>query len=505
MDDLTDLRRTDVETLALGAGIGTAGRVIGRALALSGQVVLARILGPASLGLYAIGLSTLKIAGQYAALGLEKGIVRFGPTDSGGGALGLRGVLRQTLLLAFLMGGVFGFGVFVLAPWLAEIVFDDLRLVSVLRLFSVAFPFYACLRVAAAATTISKRTTYYVVTQELLQPGLELALILGAFALGLRLEGMVAATVLSLALALWVAMRLLVRLFPSASEPDTGHSTSYRRLMAFSIPVAAGGLLATLMTWGDRYMLGIFRPTVEVGIYQAASQSSTLFAILLSGFNVVLNPMIADHDRAGRQSELEHLFRVATKWGLYLSIPFFLVIFWMPREVILVVFGDGFSQGAAPMVILALGQLVNVSTGAVGPLLVMTGRPVQWTSISAAMLLVSVVLGVLLIPSYGLVGAAISTSTAVAGKFILGLAQVRRSLGMWPYDRRYLKGLLAAGVALAPLVLVRAMPSVLPLTRLALGGLACAATFGLTLLALKIDPEDQQLLVALRRRIVPVR
>jgi O-antigen/teichoic acid export membrane protein len=240
-------------------------------------------------------------------------------------------------------------------------------------------------------------------------------------------------------------------------------------------------------------------------IYQAASQSSTLFAILLSGFNVVLNPMIADHDRAGRQSELEHLFHVATKWGLYLSIPFFLVIFWMPREVILVVFGDGFSQGAAPMVILALGQLVNVSTGAVGPLLVMTGRPVQWTSISAAMLLVSVVLGVLLIPSYGLVGAAISTSTAVAGKFILGLAQVRRSLGMWPYDRRYVKGLLAAGVALAPLVLVRAMPSVLPLARLALGGLACAATFGLTLLALKIDPEDQQLLVALRRRIVPVR
>jgi O-antigen/teichoic acid export membrane protein len=370
----------------------------------------------------------------------------------------------------------------------------------VLRGFCFAIPFFACLRVAAAATTISKRTTYYVITQELLQPAVELALILAAFLLGLGLGGMVAASIVSLATALVLALRYIVRLLPHTLIA-AGQPRMYRQLLIFSVPVASAGLLATLTNWGDRYLVGIFRPTAEIGIYQVASQASMLFPIILSGFGIVLTPMIADHDRAGRHAGLEQLFRVATKWALYASLPFFLVIAFLPGEIMSVVFGPGFAPAAVPMVVLALGQLFNVGTGSAGLLLVMTGRPGQWNLISIAALLVGLVLGVLLIPRFGLIGAAISTSTAVAGKFAFGLLQVRRSLGMWPYDRRYLKGLLAAIAALAPLLLVRAAPLMPSLTRLAVGGLGCAATFGLALLLLRFDPEDRQLLRALRRRV----
>jgi O-antigen/teichoic acid export membrane protein len=157
------------------------------------------------------------------------------------------------------------------------------------------------------------------------------------------------------------------------------------------------------------------------------------------------------------------------------------------------------------MVILTIGQLVNVSTGAVGPLLVMTGRPVQWTSISNFSLMLQVGLAFLLIPSYGMVGGAVSTAAATSSKFTLRQAQVRHSLGIWPYDRRYVKGLLAAGISLAPQYVVRALPDIQPWSRLVLGGLACGTSFALALMALQFDPEDRQLLGALRRRIVALR
>ena len=71
-----------------------------------------------------------------------------------------------------------------------------------------------------------------------------------------------------------------------------------------------------------------------------------VFAILLSGFNEVLVPMIADHEQAGQHSALEHLSCVATKWGLYLSVPFFLVIFTLPVEIITAVPGQASPQAS---------------------------------------------------------------------------------------------------------------------------------------------------------------
>jgi len=100
---------------------------------------------------------------------------------------------------------------------------------------------------------------------------------------------------------------------------------------------------------------------------------------------------------------------------------------------------------------LLLGQLVNVGTGAVGLMLILTGNPREWMHISASALVLNFVLGVWGIPRFGLYAAAGAAALSTAWLFGMALWRVRQRLGFWPYDRRYLKGLLVT--VLAALVL----------------------------------------------------
>jgi hypothetical protein len=69
---------------------------------------------------------------------------------------------------------------------------------------------------------------------------------------------------------------------------------------------------------------------------------------------------------------------------------------------------------------------------------------------------------------------------------------VKRLLGIWPYDRRYFKGLLAIGVTAGVLVGLRWTVPLSPLFLLLSAGVLSVLVFGGVLLALKLDPEDRE-------------
>ncbi len=89
------------------------------------------------------------------------------------------------------------------------------------------------------------------------------------------------------------------------------------------------------------------------------------------------------------------------------------------------IFGKEFVQGTELLRILAFGQLVNVMTGSLGFLLIMTDNARSMFRTTMWMLVANVTLSVSLIPPYGAVGAAL----AIAGS--LGVAGVLRAFFVW--------------------------------------------------------------------------
>jgi O-antigen/teichoic acid export membrane protein len=255
--------------------------------------------------------------------------------------------------------------------------------------------------------------------------------------------------------------------------------------------------LGSLILWTDRLFLGAMRTSSDVGVYQAATQVAMLFLVVMGAVAAIFTPMIARLYHEKQLERLRVLYRISTKWTLYLCLPIAVLVFAGPTNVVTTVFGPEYAAAAVPVMILTTAQLVNVGTGSVGYLLIMTGRQRAWMSVSAISFGLNVVLNAALIPRWGAPGAALATGVAVSVLFILGLILVVRLIGLWPYDFSYAKGLVAFGTATIACSWRDAPPTV--------GGVFVSlvistVVFAGTLWLLGLNNEDRQVIgIALER------
>ena len=121
------------------------------------------------------------------------------------------------------------------------------------------------------------------------------------------------------------------------------------------------------------------------------------------------------------------------------------------------IFGTGFEGGSSILVALSCTQLVNVAVGGVGYILIMTGRQTWELRNSLALGGLNVLLNLVLIRSYGALGAGITAAVALALISVVRLIEVWVAFGFHPYSREYFKPLAAAGISLVGWCILRSI------------------------------------------------
>jgi O-antigen/teichoic acid export membrane protein len=496
MDQQTVTTRVpELDRLAVGAGVGLAGRIGGRFISVLSGIIAARVLGPTAFGMYAVGLTLFRLIELIAPLGFDVGVIRYGMGMLGRDQAALKGIVSRSLIYASVFSVGVGVCLFAFSPWLARAVFLKPDIQPVLRLFAVAVPLSAWVGVLAAVSRLTRNMVYSVAIQDLGQPLLSLSF-LGLFlwTTGLTLRRLVVADLLSYGLGavggaifLFVLFPFLFRQNVPSTPPDSGY-------YAFSFAAGWVALLGAFVFWVDRLFAGSMLSATEVGYYQSASQISVVFAVIISGFNRILMPFFSSlyHDR--KMEQLEGLYRVGTKWTIYIGLPLLLVLFLMPGDVLALIYGSAYSAGAAAFVVLLAGQMVNLMTGSIGPLLLAGGHQRAVALLSVFVVGVNALTCLLLIPRWGIVGAAAANALSVALLNISGLLLARRRMNVWPYDWRYMKIL---GIAIAAMLTVVLFRHFVPLSGI-LGLVAVTAVtmgvVGLGLVFVRPDTEDRLLL-----------
>lgn len=493
----------DIALLASGALVSLLSKLIGRAAHMLGQIFLARYLGPEIFGLYTIGWTILRMFGLFTPLGLEKGVVHFGSQHWKSRQLAwqLNNIVQKSLLTATVSGLLAGVLLYLLAPWLAASVFVKPELEFILKIFAFGFPFLSILRVASSATRISQKMNYSAISEDLSQPIVNLILFGLAFAFGLSLNYFVAGTVVSFIFAVVLAIYFTISLFRKNVEAPIPIDINLTHLLAFSIPAAFTGVFVTLIMWVDRLFIGFFLPTEELGIYQAVSLISVVFSIVLTAFNSIFSPMISDLFHKNELVRLQELYRINTKWGIYICLPVFLIIYFAPLPLVNIVFGADYSVGVTVLLILSIGQVINLASGSVGYLLIMTGHQNIWFFITGIAFSINLLLNWLWIPIWGNIGAAIATSVSTGGVFIVGLITVRILLGLTPYDKRYLKGVAALGITIVFLTIFRIMFSVSTFVEFGTVIFISFFSFFCALYLLGLDMEDKAFLNIILKKV----
>ena len=471
--------QANLKKVAKGAEVAIAGRICSTGVKFLTQLALAWFLGAERFGLYALGFTIYQLGELFSGMGLHSGAVRFVAIHYGNGdEHKLKGTLLLSVGLPLVVGAILGLSMFFAADWVSTLVFDKPDLAPSLRVFALALPFGACVTVVAFATTGFQITKYLVYIRELFQPLLNCLLIVFLCLAGWGLVGAALAWLITAVLGVGLVGYCLHQVFPAIYKNEIKATFEMKKLVAFSLPLALGELSWLLLLWTDVLILGYFQPADEVGVYRAAAMTSLLLIIFCNSFGTIFGPVIANLYNQNQHRQMEKLFETVTRWSFSLTLPIFLILC-LTGEDLLRIFGEDFTEGWVPLVILGGGYLMVAATGSVHNMLVMSGH--QYLKLRGDIILAisNIGMNILLIPRWGMIGAAVATAISIGGVHILRIFQVYRVLGVQPYSWSYLKVIGAGALAGAGGFLIQQF-STLPfvVSIMSVGGVICVIYLG---------------------------
>jgi len=468
------------------------------------KVYLARVLGAEALGIYALGMTIVAFLGVFNALGLPQSAVRFVAAYCATGKMELlRGFLGRGFLVLLASNLLLGSAVLVVGPWIAVHLYHTPALSPYLRLFALIMILGALTTFLAQVLTgykdVARRT---VITSFIGNPA-TIIFTLSLVSLGFSLWGYIFAQVCSALVVLGLLLVAVWKLTPQAARSfSAGLPLLEREVISFSAVAFGVCFLEFLIAQADRVLIGFYLDAREVGIYAVAGALVTFVPIILQSVNQIFSPTIADLHARQQHELLGRIFQTLTKWILGLTIPLAAVMMLFAAPLMRI-FGHDFEVGWPILVIGTLGQLVNCGVGSVGYLLLMSGNQGRLIRIQAVMATVMVALNLALIPRWGIIGAAIGAAVTNTATNLWYLRQVRRALGLFPYNRGYLRLLLPVLGTFAVLLLLRSKFSAIRPEWVVIGAgliLSYLAFIGIAL-AFGFDADDRLIAGAVWSRI----
>ncbi len=433
-----------------GAGIGFLGSIIGMFLAYLTRLVIARWLGAGDYGLINLGFAAMSIATTLALVGLPAGIKRYisyykGQEDPSR----IKGTILSGLMISFPLSIILTVLVFFNAEWISVRIFREPQLTPVLMVFALAIPFMVVARNFMLATIGFQDLRYRVYVNDMFQNIFKVVAIVIFLSLGYGVIGATAGWVLAIIFMPFLAFYFLETKVFSILRTKVKAIYTRKELFMFSFPLIFAGIAAMVTNWTDTLMLGYFATAEDVGVYNAAFPTARLLSVFLTSFGAIFMPVISELYSRNALDDLKDTYSAVTKWIFALIVPVFLLMVLFSNWILDLMFGQEFVRGATALSILAFGYLVVCVVGPTGQVLQAYGRTRVLMVLSFFGAGTNVVLNYVLIPIYGVNGAAVATGTSLAAMNILHLVVVHRIAGLQPFRRTYLKPLTASVLAVA--------------------------------------------------------
>lgn len=490
----------NIVAIAKDGGITFAGKMFLSAVRLVTAVIVARLLGADQYGMYNLALSTANIAIGLAVFGLDSALIRYIAIQaSRKDEKGVWGTLQVGVGVATLLSVITGTFIFGLAYYLAETVFHEPRLVPLLQFTGVIVPLLTMSEVLAGALRGFKRMDYPVIAQFVFQPVVRLIMIVVLAFTGFNTVH----AILTFGLADLAASIMLIYFLNkefSLRRSVRAARRDFRTIFEFSIPVWLSEMLVKFHGNIQTLILGSLNTITGVGIFSVASQISMVSSQFSSSINTSAKPVIAElHDRADMR-EMGQIYQTANKWAVMVQIPIFITMVLFPAPI-LSLFGESFTDGALALSIIALADLLKVGTGMGGIIIDMTGYTKLKLVNSIFRLVANLGLDILLIPRWGLLGAAVAALIGEGFINLLRLFQVFFLFRLIPYNRTFIKPVIAGVITLASAFLIKTwliLDGGLFFV-IANTGLLLAVYLGMTLL-MGFSPEDQAVIGFIRQR-----
>jgi O-antigen/teichoic acid export membrane protein len=416
-----------------GASSALVIRVFGTLLGFAVSVVIARLLGAEGSGIYYLALSVATIAATIGRVGFDNTVVRFIASHASVNEWSsVRFVYQTAIKVIALSSMLISLILFFSADWMASVFFEKPYMELPFRLAAVAvLPLSLVMIQAQSLRGLKKIPASQWIQTVLISFGTLLLLypLVGMWGA----NGAVASYVFSVVITSFVA-RVLWRKAVSATNgiDNNIHNTlTMWPLFKSSWPLFGVAITSMVMQHAATIFLGVWGSPEEIGVFNVANRVASLLLFPLMAMITILAPKFAAMHRQSDLNGLKRLAHSSSKMLTLSAVPVAIIVAFF-AEGILSLFGSDFSDGAWVLIILLAGVVINAITGAVANLLMMSGHEKVVRNITIQVSLLILVMHTLLIPRYGMVGAAIVTSVGMLIQNMAMAWMVQRYLGFFP-------------------------------------------------------------------------
>lgn len=484
--------------IARGTGIVFVGTVLSMLLTFLSRAIIARYFERSQYGVFTLTLTIISIIFTIALMGFQSGV----PRELSRYKKEHPEVIPELISTALLLTSAASLVLTVLTVAFAEqiaAVFHEEMLSQTLRVTALVLPFMTLSMVLVAVSRGFSRVRENLYYRNILSPLLFLVMLGAGLVLNLNFIFIFIAYIISQLVTFWALLVEMLRLKLIPRKLIFNKELG-KELFLFSLPLMLTGILDYVMGWTDTLMLGYYFDSDIVGLYNAAAPTARLLPIFLNSAGFLYIPTATTFFAKNQLEEMGRLYQTTTRWIFILTFPVFLLIFLFPKPTIRLLFGSKYAEASLALQILAVGFMFHVLLGLNGMSLTVIGKPKINMTGNLFASIANIFLNVLLIPKYGIVGAAIATATSYVVANIFKSTWLYKRAGIHPFCESYVRQLLLALGFVTAMLLLRISTNNI-LLAIAITLTVYIVYLGTTILLRTVEEEDVELISAVETRL----
>jgi len=421
-----------------GSGWAAGAHIIGMGLTMTTSVIVVRVYGADVMGIVAIIKSFLMFVTIFTVMGTHTSILRFIPEHLTKYSVSSAfKVYRKTQYFVASVSIIACILLFFSSNLIADKVFSKPNL----SYFFALAAFFVIFRSLMILNTQAVRGLRLIRTFAFMQllPHLSMFLILIATTiLFFNKYNPVYALFASFIVTALVGIFIMDREFKNRiGQNDHIHKMKMKSIVSISAPMFMTATTTFLIGQTGVILLGMFRSEHEVGYYAIAVKLATLVSFLLSAINSMAAPKFSELYHSGKIDELIHVAKKSTKLIFWTTAPILLILVTFGKPILWLLFGREFTKAYLALVFLVVGQFIHSISGSTANFMNMTGNHLILTKTKMASAFINLILGLILIPKFGINGAAIAGMVGISfwNIFVLYIIQIKfgKTIGYFPF------------------------------------------------------------------------
>lgn len=429
--------------------------IISKLLSYGYKITLARYFGPEIYGLYSLALIIIGVFVGLGSLGLSDGLTRYlSRYYEKKDYINANKLVKKAFLISLISSLLFGFTLYLSAAVISESLFHNIRLIYYLKVFAIALPFVILSNLLLSTIRARQKIKTYSFIVNISQNALKIIFLFLLILIGLNQKAVPVSYLLST-----VGLFLLGWLFYKKYNKNNVESRrlkeeQFGNVLAYSWPIAIIGLLYGLLYWVDSLVIGYFEDAVLIGTYNVAITIISLFGIAPDLFLQLLFPFVSGKLALKKDQIIKDVSTQIIKWIFLINVPLFFILLVFPETVINLIFGQDFVSAAEALRILTISGIFTSFISIFTNLISALGKTrviLLWFIIFT---IINFILGVALVPSLSLVGAAYATAISSTLFFIASFWYVKKQYSFYPITKKLFMFILFSSVLIGIFFLI---------------------------------------------------